>query len=159
MSTPHTRPVWPAYLIASLALFCGLGGPAHAAGLITGADIRDGSVASVDVKDATVKASDVKDGSIGLADLSDSAESQLTDRATGPACGEGQRLHWLRVKLTANGAPVDDTLRIGRCLGTGQQFLGDRIVQPPEECDGGDGCSPTGQLQGTPGLDFSAMFD
>jgi len=156
MATPPTRPVWPAYTIALLALFSAVGGPAYAEALITGADIKDGSVASIDLKNDSVKAVDVKNGSLTSNDLSAAAKADLS--GTAGACGEGEELRWLKVALTADGVRVDQTLRIGRCLGTGEQFMGDGIVQLPEECDtggiAGSGCSATGMLEGTPGVDF-----
>lgn len=155
MTMPRSKPVWPAYTIASLALFCAVDGPAHAAALITGADIKDGSVTSADVKDNSVKASDVKNGSLGAVDLSEAARDTL---ATAGACGPGQKLIWLRVDLTADNLGVDNTVRIGRCVGTGDPIMGDGVVQPPEECDGGAGCDNQGQLTGTPGLDFSRIL-
>ena len=166
MPTSRSKPVWPAYVIALLALFCSLGGPAYAASLITGADVKDGSLTGADLKNGSVKGADVKDGSLASADLSEAAQAALAgqDGETGPsgtagACGAGQELRWLTVGLTADAVLVDHTVRVGRCLGTGMQVLGDGIVQLPEECDDGnlvtgDGCDTSGMLEGTPGLVF-----
>jgi hypothetical protein len=124
---------------------------ADAARLVTGADIKDGSVASADLKDGSARSVDVKDGSLASKDLSAAARAEL---GTAGACGDGQELRWVKVALTSDGSEVDRTLRIGRCFATGQQMMGDGVLQWPEECDGGSGCSPDGQLQGTLGVDF-----
>lgn len=128
---------------------------ADAARLITGADIKDGSVTGVDLKDVSVKGIDIKDGSLASKDLSAAARSDLS--GTTGACGAGQELRWLQVALTADGGEVDRTLRIGRCFAAGEQIMGDGAVQWGEECDtggAGQGCSFTGELEGTPGVDF-----
>ena len=134
---------------------------ADAARLITGADIKDGSVASIDLTNDSAKSVDIQDGSLASKDLSAAARADLEGEAgpagTAGACGEGFELRWVQVALTSDGDYVDSTLRIGRCFGTGQQIMGDGIVQWPEDCDGGSGgqgCSPSGQLQGTLGVSF-----
>ena len=156
-TSPRTKPVWPAYAIAVLALFFGLGGPAYAATLITGADIRDGSVTSVDLKDDAVKGVDVKNGSLSSNDLSEAAKTNLT--STAGACGAGQEFHWLSVGLIAGGLEVDRSVRIGRCVAAGPGAMGDGITQGDEQCDdgntaSGDGCSASGRLEGTLALDL-----
>lgn len=128
---------------------------ADAARLITGADIKDGSVTGVDLKDDSVKGVDIKDGSLASKDLSVAAKADLA--GTAGACGAGQELRWLQVALTADGAEVDRTLRIGRCFATGDPVMGDGAVQWGEDCDNGgaaQGCSALGELEGTPGVDF-----
>lgn len=169
MVTSRNKPVWPAYTIALLALFCALGGPAYAGSLITGADIKDGSVTGVDLKNGTVKGADVKNGSLATGDLSEAAQAELAgqdglDGDTGPsgtagACGAFEELRWLKVGLMSGAVQVDQTVRIGRCVGTGTQVMGDGIVQLPEDCDdgnlvGGDGCDVGGFLEEAPGLLF-----
>jgi len=155
--TPRTRPVWPAYAIAALALFCGLGGPAYAATLITGADIRDGSVASADLKDDSVKGVDVRNGSLSSNDLSEQARTNLS--STAGACSPGHELRWLTVGLVAGGLDIDESIRIGRCVATGTATMGDGATQAGEQCDdansaSGDGCSATGILEGVVALDL-----
>lgn len=134
---------------------------ADAARLVTGADIKDGSVASVDLANDSARSVDVKDGSLASKDLSAAARADLRGEAgpsgTAGACSEGYELRWVVVALTSDDGYVDSTLRMGRCFGTGQQTMGDGIVQWPEDCDGGSGghgCSPFGELQGTLGVGF-----
>lgn len=55
--------------IACVALFVALGGPSYAAKLVTGADIKDGSVTGKDVKNSSLRSADVKNGSLVAADL------------------------------------------------------------------------------------------
>jgi hypothetical protein len=56
---PRLRPPSPSLAIAIAALFVALGGPAQAAKLIDGGDIRKGTVASKQVKDRSLKARDL----------------------------------------------------------------------------------------------------
>lgn len=83
------RPPTPSGLvIGAVAILIVTAGTATAAKLITGADIKDGSVASADlknnniasgdIKDGTVSSADVKDGTIGTQDLSAAAINSLT---------------------------------------------------------------------------------
>jgi hypothetical protein len=64
----------PASLLSVVALTLGLGSTAFAAGMITGADIKDGTVSTADIHDGTLK----------TRDLAGSTVSQLRG-ATGPA--------------------------------------------------------------------------
>ena len=65
----------PATVIAVLALFVALGGTATAAGiLITGKQIKDGTVASIDVRNGSLSGVDVKDKSLAPADFSGSVQ-------------------------------------------------------------------------------------
>jgi hypothetical protein len=85
-----------AQLIAMIALFVALGGTAGAAGikLITGAEIKNGSITSVDIKRGAIRGKQlrkgsvtsfkVRDGSLRLKDLSRTARGRLVG-ATGPA--------------------------------------------------------------------------
>lgn len=74
------------------------GGESSAAKLITGADIRDGSIDSRDLKPGSIQSHDIANGTILVADLSKSAVTALkaakgdTGRtgATGPAGPAGQ---------------------------------------------------------------------
>lgn len=86
------RPSAP-MLVALLALFVALGGPAKAARLIDGGDIRRGTVGSQQVADRSLKTEDLKrktvkrlravpDGAVGAAEL---AENAVTNRALAPA--------------------------------------------------------------------------
>jgi hypothetical protein len=82
----------PSAAIAITALFVALGGPAQAAKLLDGGDIKQGTVASKQIKDRSIKPRDLTretvralkatpDGSIGAAKLSENA---VTTRALAP---------------------------------------------------------------------------
>ena len=62
--------------IAAFCLVLGATGGAHAAAMVTGKQIKDGTVAGVDVRNRTVDGADVTDGSIAPRDFA------------GPALGE-----------------------------------------------------------------------
>jgi hypothetical protein len=64
------RPPTPSGLvIGAVAVLIVTAGTATAAKLITGADIKDGSVASADLKNNNVASADLKDGTVSSADL------------------------------------------------------------------------------------------
>lgn len=83
----------PSTAIALAALAVAATGPAIAATLITGANVKDGSIQSRDIADgnAGVSSADIKDGSIQLADLSKTARAALEGKAgpAGPAGATG----------------------------------------------------------------------
>ena len=60
--------------IATVALFAALGGPATAATLLTGKDIKNGSLTGADLQDEALTGADVKDGSLTAADLAPDAD-------------------------------------------------------------------------------------
>lgn len=60
---------------AALVIALGIGG-AQAATMITGSNIKDGTVTSADVKNGSLTGTDIGDGKLGLADLAPSARSQ-----------------------------------------------------------------------------------
>ncbi len=159
MTRSSTRPVWPAYAIALIALVVSVGGPSYAAGLITGDDVKDASLTGRDVRDGSLKGIDVKDGSIGLADLLDADEAALD--GTSGACPEGHEIEWLAAMATGNGMPADTTptFRLVRCVAPGVPINGDDLVQATEECDdgnlvAGDGCTALGEVESPRGLDL-----
>ena len=64
------RPPTPSGLvIGAVAILVVTAGTATAAKLITGADIKDGSVASADLKNNNIASGDIKDGTVSSADL------------------------------------------------------------------------------------------
>lgn len=75
------------FLIASTALIC-TAGTAFAAAQITGAQVKDGSIASKDVKNSTIVSTDVRNGSLQAADLSAAARTALKGNA-GPKGADG----------------------------------------------------------------------
>src|SRR5262245_28121764 len=68
----------PATAIALLALFVAVGGPAHAARLIDGGDIRSGTVGSKQVKDRSLKERDLARSAVRA--LATPADGSVTDR-------------------------------------------------------------------------------
>jgi hypothetical protein len=90
MSRIRTR-VSYANVVATLALFVALGGSATAALLITGKQVKNGSLTGVDVKNSSLTGGDVKNDSIGNIDIkdgdllaSDFKPGQLPAGAQGP---------------------------------------------------------------------------
>jgi len=80
--------------IAVTALFIALGGPAQAASLFTGANIRNSSLTGSDVRNSSLTGSDVKNNSLTGSDVKnlrrgDFAAGQLPAGATGPAGAAG----------------------------------------------------------------------
>lgn len=61
MSLFRRRPA-PATLIALLALFVAIGGTSYAAFVVTGRNVKDGSLTSADIQDGTLRSRDVKNG-------------------------------------------------------------------------------------------------
>ena len=82
---PRRRPT-PAVLVALLALFIALDGPAQARRLLRGTDLRKGAITAREVRDGALTGREVRDRSLGLEDLRRSAVTAL--RAT-PAAGIG----------------------------------------------------------------------
>ncbi len=73
-------------VVAYLALFTALGGSAYAAGLITGADIKNRSIAAKDLKKNAVNTKKVKNRSLLATDFK---LGQLPAGATGPQGSQG----------------------------------------------------------------------
>jgi hypothetical protein len=73
----HIRRPRASIVIASLALFVALGGSATAATLITGSQIKNGTIAGKDLKNSSVTGAKVKNGSLSSSDLSASAKAAL----------------------------------------------------------------------------------
>lgn len=68
-----TRKLSSAHLVALIALFVALGGSAGAAGikLITGADIKDGSITGADIKHESITGNHLRNGSVTGFDIRD----------------------------------------------------------------------------------------
>jgi len=67
----------PAALLAVVVLVVALAGSATAAKLITGKQIKDGTVTTKDVKNGSLKGADVKNGSLRAADLAPNAKNEV----------------------------------------------------------------------------------
>ena len=80
-------------VVALLALFTAMGGTAYAAVVITGTNVKDGTLRSADIADGLygVQSRDVKNASLGAIDLSAAARTSLKGNAgpTGPAGSTG----------------------------------------------------------------------
>lgn len=79
------RELHPATVIAAIALFVALGGTATAITLITGKNVKDGSLSGADIKDRSLSGTDIQDGSLTNADL----RVGTLAGARGPAGPEG----------------------------------------------------------------------
>ena len=85
--TSTTRRALPALLLTAVVLTVAFAGGATAAKMITGKDIKNGTVTTQDVKNKSLKGADVKnnslrgaaikDGSLGEADLNTAAKAKL----------------------------------------------------------------------------------
>ncbi len=72
-NTPRRGRVTFANVTSCLALVFALGGTAHAAGLIDGGDVKNGSLTGRDVKNGSLTGKDLRDGSVHSADLAPGA--------------------------------------------------------------------------------------
>lgn len=70
-----------ANVVATLALFVALGGTATAALVITGKNVKNGSLTGADLKDNSIRSADVKDGGLLAKDFK---RGQLAAGVTGP---------------------------------------------------------------------------
>lgn len=61
----------PALIISSLALVVATGGTSYAAVMITGADVRNGSLTGKDIKNKSILDKDIKNGTIASRDVKD----------------------------------------------------------------------------------------
>lgn len=75
--------------LVGLVLAAALGGSAGAAALLTGKDIKDGSISGRDIRTSSVQGSDVKDGSLTGADFAGSVAGPPGPQ--GPAGPKGDR--------------------------------------------------------------------
>jgi hypothetical protein len=74
------RRISPSLIISILALFVALSGTSYALTVITGKNVRDGSLTGKDVKDNSLTSGDVRNGSLRLRDF---RSGELTKGATG----------------------------------------------------------------------------
>lgn len=80
MLRPRLSTIRPASLIPWVLVAMLLGvGSAQAAIIVTGANIKDGTVTGADVRNGSLTGADVADGRLGSADLSAGARASLTD--------------------------------------------------------------------------------
>jgi hypothetical protein len=78
------RRISPSLVISVVALFVALGGTSYAVTVVTGKNVRDGSLTGKDVKDNSLTSGDVRNGSLRLRDFR-SGELANTPGARGPA--------------------------------------------------------------------------
>jgi hypothetical protein len=134
---PAPRP-WASFALAALALFVALGGPAEAQRLLSGSDIKKGTITSKQVKDGSLQAVDLARkarrslthtpaGSITDAKLGDGA---VTSRSLAPAS-------------VLSGAVADSTLTADDLAANavGTEELGDNAVGQAEIRNNGVGAS------------------
>ncbi len=105
----------PANAIAFLALCLALGGTAVAAGLITGAKIKNSSLTGADIRKSSLTGSDVKNKSLTKADFKGSIQGpqgpQGAQGATGPTGAAGPTnlpaLKYVSSNLISSGVGTD----------------------------------------------------
>jgi hypothetical protein len=144
----------PGTVIAIVALFVAVGGPAEAARLIDGDDIKRGTVGSKQIKDRSVKPRDLTrdavrtlkatpDGSIGAAKLADDA---VTTRALAPGSvltGTVGDNSLTATDLASNSVGTDEVEdnAVGqteiRTNGVGASEIADQSIDSGEVIDGG----------------------
>jgi hypothetical protein len=73
----HARTLTVAILSVAALFVVAFAGTATAAKLITGKDIKNGTVTTEDLRNGTVKSADLRDGGVKPADLSPSAKTSL----------------------------------------------------------------------------------
>ena len=81
-----------ASVVATLALFIAIGGTAAAGAqaLLSGRDVKDGSLTGADIQNDSLTGADIRPGSVGSNALSTFARANLRG-ATGPAGSQGER--------------------------------------------------------------------
>jgi hypothetical protein len=67
----------PALVLAALVVVVSVAGSATAAKLVTGKQIKNGTITSVDVRNGTLSGADVRSGSIGRGDLAPTARTEV----------------------------------------------------------------------------------
>jgi hypothetical protein len=144
----------PATLIALLALFVALGGPAQARTLFTGKDIKAATLTGKHLKSSTLTGKHVKNRSLGVNDLSAAAVQSLTTNGPG-SVGEAAIADG-----AVTGAKVADQ-SLGRAdLGgdsVGPEQLTPNSVLGEEVEDGRLGARDVGSFAGTVTLDFGTI--
>jgi hypothetical protein len=164
----------PTSVIAIGALFVALGGPARAAQLIDGRDIKKGSIASKQVSDGSIARRDLSkravrsltatpDGSIVAGKLADSA---VTTRAIAPGSvltGSVGDNSLTSADLAASSVGTDEVAdnAVGqteiRNNGVGASEIADQSIDGGEIIDGGLLAHDVGRFSGTLIVDFSAL--
>ena len=164
----------PASAIAIAALFVALGGPAQAARLINGSDIKKGTVGSKQVKDRSIAPRDLSrravraltatpDGSIVAAKLADAA---VGTRALAPGSvltGSVADNSVTAADLAASSVGTDELAdnAVGqteiRNNGVGASEIADQSIDGGEIIDGGLLARDVGRFSGTLIVDFSAL--
>jgi hypothetical protein len=144
----------PATVIAIVALFVAVGGPAQAARLIDGGDIRKGTVGSKQLKDRSVKPRDLTrdavrslkatpDGSIGAAKLADNAVTTRALAAGSVLTGTVGDNSLTAADLASNSVGTDEVEdnAVGqteiRNNGVGASEIADQSIDGGEVIDGG----------------------
>jgi hypothetical protein len=164
----------PASAIAIAALFVALGGPAQAARLIDGSDIKKGTVGSKQVKDRSIAPRDLSrravrgltatpDGSIVASKLADAA---VSTRALAPGSvmtGSIADGSVTAADLAASSVGTDELAdnAVGqteiRNNGVAASEIADQSIDGGEIIDGGLLARDVGRFSGTLIVDFSAL--
>jgi hypothetical protein len=80
--SPRRNGVRTTAAIAAIVLICGAT-TAGAAKLITGSDVKDGSLTGKDIKNGSLSGKDVKDGTVAMKDLKGGVQAAIPVRVTG----------------------------------------------------------------------------
>ena len=151
---PRVRMPSPTSLIAVVALFVALGGPAQAARLITGNDIKKNTVTSKQIKNR----------SLGVVDLSRGAARRLT--ATPPnSIGSDKIANGSIAGADLAGASVNSSHVVDQSLqgvdiatnAVSADEIAPNSIQGDELEDGRLGARDVGSFVGTLSLDFPAL--
>lgn len=165
----------PASLIALAALFVAVGGPAQAARLIDGKEIRPGTIGSKQVKDRSLKPRDLTKGAVrSLTATPDRsvAESKLADaavstRAIAPGAvltGSVADNSLTAADLAASSVGTEEVAdnAVGqteiRNNGVGASEIADQSIDGGEIIDGGLLARDVGRFSGTLIVDFSNLL-
>jgi hypothetical protein len=144
----------PAALIALVALFVALGGPAEAARLIKGKDIKKNTITS----------KQIKNGSLRLADLSSGAATTLTATPPG-SIGSGEIADGSIAGADLAGASVNSSHVVDQSLegadiatnAVSTDEIAPNSIQGDELEDGRLGARDVGSFVGTLALDFPPL--
>jgi hypothetical protein len=164
----------PSAAIAIIALFVALGGPAQAAKLLDGGDIKAGTVGSKQIKDRSIKPLDITregvrmlkvtpDRSVGAGKLADNA---VTTRALAPASvltgtvGDGSLTAADLAPNSVTTEEIEDNA-VGqteiRNNGVGASEIADQSIDGGEVIDGGLQARDVARFSGMLIVDFSAL--
>lgn len=160
----HRRRPSPALIVALVALFVALGGPAHAARLVGGKDIRKNAISAKHIRSGQVQSRHVRDRTLRLNDLNASTVTELrfipdgsltgAKLAGGTLGGREVRDQSLQGVDIAPNAITSDEIREGA---VGPSELANGSVDGDEIVDGTLRAQDAASFAGSADLDFGAV--